>query len=268
MRGVPVLAYHGITTTRDASLTNLRRLHIWEARFEEHLHVLRSRWRPMSLSALCEATESRRTVPSRSVVVTLDDGYRNVLTTAVPLLKQFAVPATIFVLTGVESGRRLWIDRLEAVIAASSAPSLEWDERTFSLTSDSGKAEAIRALVPVFARLRSQRESALERLRMLLGNPPDHRDPDRDLLTWDEVRTIRDTGLEIGSHAHLHEPLTQLSVEEAGSSLLASYKTLERELGRGRYALSYPYGAWNDSVAEAAREAGKLANQLGVRLHA
>jgi peptidoglycan/xylan/chitin deacetylase (PgdA/CDA1 family) len=256
VRGTTILAYHGVTERQNSPLTNLRRLHTGKGRFEEHLRLLSSRWHPVPLSALWEALEMGRSLPHRSVIVTIDDGYRNILTTALPLLKRFAVPATLFVVTGPERERRMWIDRLEAAIDASSVHSLQWGGRTFPLTSISEKAEAIRVLVGLLAGIGTDRESVLERVRKQLGNPPEHPDPDRDLLSWNEVCTLRAAGLEIGSHAHFHEPLTELPFEEARSGLLKSRETLERELGPGHYALSYPYGAWNESLAEAAREAG------------
>jgi len=255
-RGIPILAYHGVTDTRDSSLRNLRRLHVWKGRFEEHLRFLSSRWNPVSLSAIWEAVERRRPIPARSVIVTIDDGYRNVLTVAQSLLRQFSVPATVFVLTGADRERRMWIDRLEAAIEATTVSSLRWEGRTFPLTSVASKAKAISSLVSMVGGLGIERESALERLLALLGCPDGVPDPDRDLLTWEEVRALRDAGLEIGSHADCHEPLTQRALEEARSALTKSKETLERQLGPAQYALSYPYGAWNRQLAQVAKEAG------------
>ncbi len=230
---------------------------MWKGLFEEHLRFLCSRWQPVPLSSLSEAMDERpRASSSRAGVVTIDDGYRNILTVALPLLKRFGMPATVFVLTGPERDRRMWVDRLEALVEASSVQSLQWAGQSLPLTCVAAKADAIRALTPMFRKLGAQREAALDELRMILGNPREEPNPDRDLLTWDEVRTLRDAGLEIGSHADFHEPLTERSLAELGSALVKSREALEREVGSGRYALSYPYGAWNGQMAKLVREAG------------
>jgi peptidoglycan/xylan/chitin deacetylase (PgdA/CDA1 family) len=252
--GIPILAYHGITERRDSSLRNVRRLHIWKDRFEEHLRLLCAQWCPIPLSAVWEAADTQR-LPARSVVVTIDDGYRNILTTALPLLKRLKVPATVFVLTGPERERRMWIDRLEWAIEAAAVSSLRWEGRTFPLTSIAEKAEAMQILPAMLQGLGGQRETALETLLGQLGNSPEEVDPDRDLLSWDEVRALRDAGLEIGSHADCHEPLTQRRLEEAESALTKSREMLEWQVGPGRYALSYPYGAWTQELAQAVRKA-------------
>lgn len=255
-RDVAILAYHGVTEAPDSPLSNRRRLHVWRGIFEEHLRFLCTQRQPMSLSAVSDAIGSGRRLPRGAVAVTIDDGYRNILTMALPLLKRYKVPATVFILTGPERERRMWIDRLEAVVEASLLPSIQWAGRTFPLTSVAAKAEAIRALNPMFEKLGARREAALEQLRALLGNPREQPNPDRDLLTREEVRILRNAGLEIGSHADCHEPLTERPLEEARSALTMSREALERELGAARYALGYPYGAWNAQLARAAEEAG------------
>lgn len=260
-RGVPILAYHGVTEKPDGVLGNLRRLHVPRAQFEEHMGLLAGRWRPIPLSTLAASLQSRETLPRRSVVVTVDDGYRNALTVALPILQRHGVPATVFVLTRPQ--RRLWIDRLEAAVANSAARELGWNGQTFTLSTPAERREAIRALLPRFELMRDTREADLARLRRLLGDPEEVSDDDRDLLTWAEVRALGCAGLEIGSHADLHEPLTERGLDEARSALRLSYAALEGELGPGRYSLSYPFGAWNAPLATAAREAGFVSAVTG-----
>ena len=87
-------------------------------------------------------------------------------------------------------------------------------------------------------------------------NPAIAPDEDRDRLSWDELRQLRAEGLDVGSHADLHRPLSLRAAEEAAAGLRHSLATLARELGVERPALSYPYGARNASVMAAARAAG------------
>jgi peptidoglycan/xylan/chitin deacetylase (PgdA/CDA1 family) len=254
--GVPILAYHGVTELPGSHSSNLRRLHVSKTLFEGHLALLASQWRPIRLSALCNAMEMKRSLPPRSVVVTLDDGYRNNLTVAWPLLKHFRIPATIFVLTGPRPKTRMWIDRVEAAVWNSAVPGVQWHGRLLRLTTAAEKQKAIAAFAREFICMGEQREAAIESLCASLRVSFEEPDPDRDLLTWDEIRLLRDAGLEIGSHADYHEPLPQRSPKEVGTALTESRETLERELGAGRYALSYPYGAWNQELAGLARQAG------------
>ncbi|MCB0181434.1 MAG: polysaccharide deacetylase family protein [Anaerolineae bacterium] len=64
--------------------------------FAEQLEIIRQLGQPLSLHQLVEAHKSGE-VPHRAVVITFDDGYKNNLYNAKPLLEQFNIPATVFV---------------------------------------------------------------------------------------------------------------------------------------------------------------------------
>lgn len=267
-RGVPILAYHGVRAD-DAvpgALDNRRRLHVPRALFARHLEWLAARFRPLPLSEVAAALRAGRGLPSRAAVVTFDDGYRDVLTQALPLLRARGVPAAVFVLTG-DDARPLWQDRLEAALEASARPSLRWDGHDLPL---SAPAERERSCGRLMRALDGQpagaREASLAALIEALGGPGDLERDDRRRLTWDELRALRAAGLEVGSHADAHEPLTARDPVDVGAALRASRARLERELGPspGGWALAYPYGARDARVAAAARAAGFTCALAGV----
>jgi peptidoglycan/xylan/chitin deacetylase (PgdA/CDA1 family) len=65
---------------------------------------------------------------------------------------------------------------------------------------------------------------------------------DVPLLTWDEVRRLRDAGVELGSHTATHAHLTALSNADVAREAASSRAVLERELGTTIEAFAYPYG--------------------------
>ena len=59
------------------------------------------------------ARMSRNAVPRNALVVTLDDGYRDNLTHAAPVLSRYGLPATVFLATGfIGTGDVPWFDRV------------------------------------------------------------------------------------------------------------------------------------------------------------
>jgi len=69
-------------------------------RFEKQLSGLLSRgWRAWPLSQLLECLRRDLPIPRKTFVVTFDDGYANVLTTAYPILTRLSIPATVFLAT-------------------------------------------------------------------------------------------------------------------------------------------------------------------------
>ena len=75
-------------------------------------------------------------------------------------------------------------------------------------------------------------------------------------MPWDEIRELRDRGVEIGSHTVNHPRLTQLGDEELRRELGESRERLEAELGRPCRFLAYPYGDEDERVHQAAEDAG------------
>lgn len=82
---------------------------------------------------------------------------------------------------------------------------------------------------------------------------------DASTLTWDELRSLADAGVEVGSHTVSHAHLTQLTDGALRHELRASKKHLESELERPCRFLAYPYGEHDARVQAAVREAGYVA---------
>jgi peptidoglycan/xylan/chitin deacetylase (PgdA/CDA1 family) len=75
-------------------------------------------------------------------------------------------------------------------------------------------------------------------------------------MTWDELRSLRDAGWEIASHTQTHPKLPELGDEELRAELVTSREICTRELGSTCRSIAYPYGAFDDRVVAAARDAG------------
>lgn len=66
--------------------------------FRMHMQILKEKeFRVVDLSELTERIASNNRIPDNSIVITFDDGYKNILTEALPILKEFGFPATLFV---------------------------------------------------------------------------------------------------------------------------------------------------------------------------
>lgn len=85
--------------------------------------------------------------------------------------------------------------------------------------------------------------------------------------SWATLRTLADSGWEIGSHTCTHPHLTELDDERLASELHASRAVLEAHLERPCRSLAYPFGAVDRRVEAAARDAGyEAAAALPIRL--
>ena len=90
-------------------------------------------------------------------------------------------------------------------------------------------------------------------------SPATNRMAQGDFVTWDQVREMRDEGIEFDSHTMSHQSLGMLTDEQIAEELDTSKRRLEEELGEEVGGLAYPYGTvrdYNDRVAQLVADAG------------
>jgi len=93
---VPVVMYHSIADVKET--WPFRHLSCPVYIFESHLKALKwAKFHTISLQKLYEYMATGKEVPSRSVVLTFDDGYLDNWVYAYPLLKRYGLHGTIFV---------------------------------------------------------------------------------------------------------------------------------------------------------------------------
>lgn len=82
--------------------------------------------------------------------------------------------------------------------------------------------------------------------------------PQGDRLSWDEIKTMQDSGLvSFGSHTLGPEPLVNFkSVEEIKKQIFDSKKILEEKLGRKVTIFSYPEGLFDARIKQLVVDAG------------
>jgi peptidoglycan/xylan/chitin deacetylase (PgdA/CDA1 family) len=100
-QAVPILAYHQFTRKKPASL-----MEVTDASFQQQMDYLQNAgYRVITLGDLAGFLRMERPIPQRSVVITIDDGYRSVYDIAYPILKAHGFRATLYVYTDFVGAR-------------------------------------------------------------------------------------------------------------------------------------------------------------------
>jgi peptidoglycan/xylan/chitin deacetylase (PgdA/CDA1 family) len=81
----------------------------------------------------------------------------------------------------------------------------------------------------------------------------------RNYLTWEQVRELAESGMEIGSHTRYHHYLTkEANEEDLREEIIGSKEKIERELNIKVSAFSYPFGSYDATSTEMVKAAGYL----------
>lgn len=120
-RVVPILMYHLIDVVTPSTPAITRRLTVHPAVFARQMRWLnRHGYHTITQRQLFDALVCGRPLPRRPILITFDDGYKNNLTQAAPVLARLGMRATAYVITGRTSHQSrtflTWRDlrRLEA----------------------------------------------------------------------------------------------------------------------------------------------------------
>ena len=75
-------------------------------------------------------------------------------------------------------------------------------------------------------------------------------------LDADQIRQLDAAGMDVGDHTAHHVDLRLLTASELRTETAGSRQVLEHLLGHPVYFFAYPFGAYNDTVVAAVKDAG------------
>jgi peptidoglycan/xylan/chitin deacetylase (PgdA/CDA1 family) len=76
----------------------------------------------------------------------------------------------------------------------------------------------------------------------------------RSMLSWNQIRDLRDCGVEIGCHTLTHPDLTKLSRDQIVIELCDAKKGIEDRLGNRVSSFAYPFGRYDERSRDVAQQ--------------
>jgi peptidoglycan/xylan/chitin deacetylase (PgdA/CDA1 family) len=256
------LLYHQVTTEINESifLSPYISLTVPVNEFEQQIDYISKHYDcvtlPYAVERLAEGTLSNGTI-----IVTFDDGYRDNLVHALPVLERYGVPATIFVTTGFIDGTCVpWWYEQDTILRKLDAAEVCWKGRSFfwKLGTPAQTFSAISELNTLFKEMSLDEQKAfMDKLRNLC---PSTFTSESTFLSWDELIELgRHPLITIGAHTKNHPVLSRLTAEGVWDELAGGKEILENRLGRSVDHFAYPFGGHSQVCRrefEAAREVG------------
>ena len=242
-----IFMLHHVRPRRDAEFQPNHHLEVAPEFLRAMLAHLRSRGIDIITMDEVHQRLIERNFSRRFACFTLDDGYRDNRDFALPVMREFDAPCTVYVTSDFAEGTgRLWWIALEMVIAKASSI-----EATIG-----GAAVRLDASTP------AAKQAAFDRLHEWLRALPGEHDIDREIgalsarhgvdeaaicrelcMSWDELKPFADDPLiSIGAHSITHCNLAMQTEEIASQEMAISRARIEKALQRPVVHLAYPYG--------------------------
>lgn len=233
---LPVLAFHRVVPTPDP----LRDFDLDAGAFKRQMEWVASVFRVIPLADAVRLLPGGK-LPSRALCLTFDDGYRDNLDVAVPILQELGLHATFFLTTAYQDGGMMWNDLL--IESLLRWPGTEVDLRNVGLgvmewRSPQARRRMLPEIIQHFKYLPVEtRESEARELYSAAGLLPLSL-----MMTTEGIAKLHKAGMGVGGHTHSHPILTRLSVKDSRMEIEENKARLEDVIGERVTIFAYPNG--------------------------
>eukprot|EP01037_Dinobryon_pediforme_P016562 gene16562-16742_t len=182
----------------------------------------------------------------RFAVLTFDDGYRDNMTYALPILRRHAAPFTVYVTGKFASGEgNLWWHLIEQAIMALPKIDLDTGHGTLRLNTETFQHKA-HAAEQIYWTMRSSDEPLRAWQSRMLADQAGLNISlvTRDLcMNWQELAMLAEMpGCTIGAHTITHPVLSCMDEPDVTREMVDSRSLIRRRLGMDARHFSYPFG--------------------------
>jgi peptidoglycan/xylan/chitin deacetylase (PgdA/CDA1 family) len=265
-----ILYLHSVVNLQETSWQPLRKPFSIDL-LRRQLEIISRHYTWLTLDDAVEMLSGRKPIVPNGVVLTFDDGYRNNMTVALPVLERHSIKPVFYVATGLLNNRTpYWFERLDYAIQQLQAPTqVRLRGRAYHFAP--GDRDALRE---TYAELRQAAKmhfdndwefyaffhSVSDRLEKASGKSLaaiQAGDPCSESLSDEDLRSLTATGrATVGSHTVDHLRLDTVDEKVCADQLRESKSYIEEITGTTCRHFCYPNGNWNRQVADAVRGAG------------
>ncbi|MEX0820245.1 MAG: polysaccharide deacetylase family protein [Pirellulaceae bacterium] len=238
-----VLTYHRIDHPETSAHLYPGTLSSTPDEFRGQMEYLAQRYCIVDIHAVLAAVRGDHELPPKSLLITFDDAYQDFAKHAWPVLKEWSLPAVLFVPTAFPDNHNaaFWWDRLHQAAYRAKALETPADRRRFRKLVQHVKglphADAL-ALVDEYCR--------------------DHgtQSVQNHVIPWEQLKALASEGLDLAAHTCTHPLMTRISIEQAVHEAVQSRQDLCRQMGADLPVFAYPGGACSPDLVVPLRRAG------------
>ncbi len=206
----------------------------------------------------------------KTVVFTVDDGYRDFFDLAAPVFAEFGYPVTVFVATGFIDGDSWnWWDKVEYMLTHRPPPTATLtvgkEQVTVDLTEPLRQEHWHQYLCSKLKTIsNNDKLAALADWAQVLDTMIPSRAPDDySPMTWLQINQAAASGVKFGPHTVTHPILSQVDDADSASEILQSWARLQEACPDGAVPIfCYPNGdrgSFGDREIATIRDSGFMA---------
>lgn len=217
---------------------------------EKMIIHLKSKYDIISLNEVSNRLESSYKQKRNFITITFDDGYKDNLMLAYPILKKHDVPFTLYITNSFPNHTaKLWWYMLEDIVLENKEVRLFYSKKRYNYKTNSIK-EKNKCFLLIREILINANKTDLDKALKTLEksyNKSLKTYIEKEALNWDEIRVLsNDPLVTIGCHTVNHLALKTLSKEELIKEVIISRDELKEKTEQEINHFAYPFGTINE----------------------
>ena len=256
-KNIAVLLFHRILPVRDEMWDPIDPL-----LFDQTLQYVNKKFFVRPLQELLFEKKICSTKPLAAI--TFDDGYKDFIEYALPILDKYNNKASMYIISGcIDKNLPTWTYTIDYLF--SKTQKLDWKNFDFPelpvefLTTywknANERIEYGKKIKQYLKKIPAAKKEKI--IESMLLNFDDIKRPNGLMMSWDEIKQLHNSGIEIGSHSVTHPTLATIEDENLIEfELKASASTIKEMTGITPDIFSYPIGSYDERVKRLVKKAG------------
>ncbi|MFH1776266.1 MAG: polysaccharide deacetylase family protein [Candidatus Omnitrophota bacterium] len=262
-----ILSYHRVLDIqKDKFFLDERLIDADSYNFERQMNFIKDNFSVISFAGLRQMLNRDGEKIKNPLIITFDDGYKDIFEVIYPILRKLNLPATVFLTTGYIGKDELpWWDKISYIIKKTQKEQIKvkcLGDQIYNLKN----LQAKKLLIQDFTKaakgmsdveLKKAVKETEEELRVVID-----KNLEKDLfVTWQEItEMLQNSRIEFGAHTVNHKILTKTAdYSELHYEMSMSKDMIEEKINKKINVFSYPNGderSFNKEIKNMLRDIG------------
>lgn len=247
-----IFCYHGVTKQKSYGIENYSQKHIPYEIFREQLNVIKNSCQVISMDDVIDIYKNKIKITDNLIAITFDDGFKNNIEIAAPILDEFNFEATFYITSGLIGTNELfWVDQLENSINYNKKENLKINLKgeffDFYTKSKHNKIQALNTIKKYCKQAKNnEKNRVVDYLNHLCEGNSNNKNKvsNYEIMNWDDIKKInQNKKFTIGGHSLRHDLFSKIETEsQLKYDIETSIELIQNKIGEKIIHYSYPEG--------------------------